>query len=109
MSDEQKFNKWTALIIAIIIIAGSYMYVESKKLDYQKAKDEQKQEKIEENKEARETCLQEVEDNSTEVWNKNCKNHRLKNDCALDSDIADSLEKSRVQARNECIKMYPAN
>ena len=34
MSDKQKINKWTALIIAIIIIAGSYVYVEKSKLDF---------------------------------------------------------------------------
>lgn len=109
MSDERKLDKWTALIIAIIIIAGSYMYVEGKKLDYQKAKDEQKQEKIEENKDAREECLSEASDDYDSRWTDECKMLHLKKDCALPSYNANRQEKLYEQARNECIKMYPAN
>src|SRR5574344_178679 len=102
MSDGQKLDKWTALIIAIIIIAGSYVYVEKSKLDFKK-------EIIFNNQISRKKCLADAEKIYTEHWNKSCKEHKLGAKCGLDIEVSVAYKKEYAENKNECIKMYPAN
>src|SRR5574344_1530528 len=102
MSDGQKLDKWTALIIAIIIIAGSYVYVEKSKLNFKK-------EIILNNQINRKQCLVDAEKKYTNTWNLACKMNKLNARCTLDFDIAKVYKDEYKAARNECIKMYPAN
>ena len=102
MSDEQKLDKWTALIIAIIIIAGSYVYVEKSKLNFKK-------EIILNNQIGRKQCLADAKKIYTEHWNNSCKENKLGANCGLDIEISSFYKKEYTGNKNECIKMYPAN
>lgn len=51
-------------------------------------------------------CLQRVEQNYKENWDKNCKTKNLEPSCTLPSYIANSVEDNRKQLKDECFKRY---
>lgn len=110
MSEEQKqMNKWTALIICSVIIAGSYLYVQNRKLEYLKSQYKDAQEQRDLKILDRNKCLDNADKEYYDLWNANCKGRKLKNDCALPLILSDRIDKQHKEVKEECIKMYPVN
>lgn len=107
MEDGKPIDKWAALIIISVILAGSYLYVEDQKLQFQKDKATEKQELIENNKEERESCLATADENYFSTWESECKRLYHKKECALPIYLSDRIEKAQKQEKSDCIKMYP--
>jgi hypothetical protein len=52
-------------------------------------------------------CLLNAEIDYIDHWNKNCKGRRLKNDCSLPLNLADSINKILKENKEDCFKKYP--
>ncbi len=101
-----ELNKNFTTILIVTILAGTYIYVEHSKIAYQ---EKLRQEKIsEENfqKKQLEGCLSDAYDNYISNWNKACHQRKLKDDCSLPAYNADTIEKWRSDAKNECMEKY---
>ena len=106
---QKPIDKWAALIIVSIILAGSYLYVQENKLSYNKAQDEKRQDLKNLDALRRDDCLSAADVEYSSLWDSNCKGRKLKNNCALPIILSDRIDKTHKEAREECIKMYPSN
>ena len=52
---------------------------------------------------ALDACLTKAKTDTDTQWNKQCKVRRMKDGCALPSQLADRLERGEKQARNACL------
>lgn len=101
-----KLNNNATIILVVLICAFSYIYVEHSKIVYQ--------EKIRNEKELEETnqrsqledCLSDAETNYNFNWNKQCKSLGKKNDCTLPAYRANSVEKWRTEAEQQCMEKF---
>lgn len=124
---NSRINK-TAVLVAVIlglaILGYGYMNISYKNKVFEAEQAyknkvleaEQAEKQAEKAKEAQEkgvnqllldACLQDTETNYTKNWKSNCEARRLKEDCSLPADLAESLENNRSKFRDECFKKYP--
>lgn len=54
------------------------------------------------------SCLNKVEGNYKDTWDKYCKSEGLASGCNLPTSLADSADNNRKQLRDECYKRYPS-
>jgi len=119
---KRKLNNnlyYTAIIIALILgmAIAFYGYFNYRaKIDLFKLQEEKEQEKIiqeetvkSEQERKREECILEAMSKSHDSWNKQCESRSLERDCQLPQTLWERSDEKQKIAKENCIKMYPAN
>lgn len=103
---EIKLDKNITVIIAIVIIAFAYIYVENKKISYQETLRIQKETKQKNAKIEYAACMDVAYSDYKANWKNHCKKRGLKDNCSLPSYNADTIEKWRTNSENECMEKF---
>jgi hypothetical protein len=96
-----------AIIISSIILSLSLIYMQNKRIGFEKDQEaKQEAEKVLYDSQ-RLSCLNQAYFTFLDNWNTECKTRGLKKDCSLPMYLANSKDKDHKDLKAECFKLYP--
>ena len=104
-----------SIIVGVMLTSLSITYYfviflsSQEKIKIEKAEKKEFEQKIKEDQRQidLDRCLLNAEIVYYELWNKNCKSRKLKDDCSLPLSLAESVNKTLKENKEDCFKQYP--